>query len=454
MKFRSSPKPLRRKNRSERAPESGSPSGPTSTSARPQMIDLKPLVNKTVDLRFRGTDLRLDLSHALFSSFDVDVGTKLLFKAIGRDETLASARRVVDAGCGVGVIGLCVAAAFPDCEVTLRDRDLLAVAFSERNRVRNKIANAKVEPGLIGSGRFGGPWDYVLSNIPAKAGIPVIRAFLEEGRDGLSDGGRIAVVVVKPLVAELLDILEELGLVVLSEERGAMHRAYVLAPGPQTRVERPSGERSLSPGSVFDAGYFDLEVYLRRTGDYRLLGKDYRASGFWGLPDFDTIGFPQAAAAELLGRFATGKPVRRALVVNPGIGHAALWIALALGPEAVDLASRDLLSLVAARENLTALFAGRALSVPVGIRDILSLGAEAEDARDILLEFADPVPEYDWIAETWARARLLLAVGGLLAVAAPPTELVRLEKKRPEGFRLLGEKRKKGGAAVAWRRDA
>jgi 16S rRNA G1207 methylase RsmC len=103
------------------------------------MIDLLPLVNKTVPLRFRGADLSLDLSHALFSSFGIDAGTKLLFKAIGRDEKLARAKRILDAGSGVGVIGLGVAAAFPDARIVARDRDLLAVAFSERNRRRNRI---------------------------------------------------------------------------------------------------------------------------------------------------------------------------------------------------------------------------------------------------------------------------------------------------------------------------
>ncbi|HUX37558.1 MAG TPA: methyltransferase [Rectinemataceae bacterium] len=419
------------------------------------MIDLKALVNKTVDFRFRGVDLRLDLSHALFSSFDIDVGTRLLFKAIGRDEVLASSRRILDAGSGVGVIGLGIAAAFPDSQVTLRDRDLLAVAFSERNRLRNKIANARVEAGLIGSGSLGGPWDYVLSNVPAKAGGPVIKAFLEECRDSLAPGGRLALVVVKPLVAELSTLFGTLGLDVLSEERASMHRAFVLAPGPGFKApERPNPALSKNGKSPLDPGYFELATYHRRSGAFKLLGKEYSASGFWGLPDFDTIGFPQTAAAEVLGRFATGKPARKALVINPGIGHAALWIAMALGPESLTLASRDLLSLVAARENLEALGEVRGTTLPVDILDLLSLDDKAEGQQDLLLEFADPVPEYDWIADTWARALKLLAPGATFVIAAAPTELVRIEKRRPDGFRLLGEKRRKGSAAVAWRRNS
>ena len=432
------------------------------------MIDLGPLVNKTVDFRFHGADLRLDLSHALFSSFDIDVGTRLLFKAVGRDEVLASARRVLDAGSGIGVIGLGVAAAFPSCEATLRDRDLLAVAFSERNRARNKISNAKVEAGLIGSGSIGGPWDYILSNIPAKAGGPVINAFLEEATRALSPGGRLGVVIVKPLVADFEKLLATLGLGVLAMERGSMHRAYVLQPKkensdapppPMLGEGRPAiAEFSLVSGapqgqvSVFDEGFFDLAAYRRRSGDFRVLGKAYKASGYWSLPDFDTIGFPQLAAAEVLGRFASGKPVEKALIINPGIGHLAMWLALAFGPPSIGLASRDLLSVVAARENLTLLLHERELQTSSAILDIHNLDPAILGPLDLIVEFGDPVPEYDWIADSWARATSLLAPGGLLVVAAPPTEAVRLEKRRPEGFRLLGEKRKKGSVAVAWRR--
>jgi ornithine cyclodeaminase/alanine dehydrogenase-like protein (mu-crystallin family) len=69
-------------------------------------MDTAPYVNKSVPFKFNGAELKLDLSHALFSSFDVDRGTKLLLKAAARDPVLARARRVLDEGCGVGVIGL------------------------------------------------------------------------------------------------------------------------------------------------------------------------------------------------------------------------------------------------------------------------------------------------------------------------------------------------------------
>ncbi|MEI6874879.1 MAG: methyltransferase [Spirochaetota bacterium] len=434
------------------------------------MTDLQGLVNKTVDFRFRGADLRFDLSHALFSSFDIDVGTRLLFKAIGRDEALLSAKRVLDLGSGIGVIGLAIAAALPDAEVTLRDRDFLAVAFSERNRLRNKLGNARVEAGLIGAGGLGGGWDFILSNIPAKAGGPVIATFVAEAHASLAPGGRLALVIVKPLVDELRSLLEAGGYEIVAEERGSMHRAFVARPLEAAHSEHsaPSAPSGPEPGDPLSPGIFDTRHYLRSKGEFKLLGKVYEAQGYWGLPDFDTIGYPQLAATELVSRFASGSHPRDCLVINPGMGHAAIWTAISLAPSGIALASRDLLSLVAASENLGRLgVIARAAdedggadrdsgtgALPLVTRslDVLRLDEEPPESFDLVLDFADPIPGYDWIAPTWERSARLLRRGGTLIIAAPPTELVRLEKRRQQGWRLLGEKRKKGSAAAAWRR--
>ncbi|MEI6388647.1 MAG: methyltransferase [Spirochaetota bacterium] len=417
------------------------------------MADLKAWVNKTVGFRFCGADLRLDLSHALFSSFDVDVGTRLLFKAVGRDPVLARAKRVLDAGSGVGVIGLAIAAAFPAAAVTLRDRDLLAVAFSEHNRRANNLENAKVEPGLMGAGGLGSSWDFILSNVPAKAGGPVIAAFIAQAAAALAPAGRLGLVVVKPLVDEVRALLANLGFELVAEERGAMHRAFVCGLREGQSPGIPSGE---AKGDPFSPSSFDLSAYVRRTGDFKLFGKTYSATGFWGLSDFDTIGYPQLAATELVSRFASGGTVSEVLVINPGIGHAALWIATSLGPQRLCFAGRDLLALHAARENLAKLDPGSGEDPPTSMAtellDVLSLDELDDASLDLLLDFADPVPEYDWVGPTWTRALCLLRRGGTLVIAAPPTELVRLERRRPPGFRLLGEKRKKGASAAAWRR--
>lgn len=424
------------------------------------MIDLLPLVNKTVPFKFRGAELRLDLSHALFSSFDVDAGTRLLLKAVGHDEVLLASRLVLDAGCGVGVLGLAIAAAIPEARVEARDRDLLACAFSERNRARAKLPNLFVSPGLLAleapEGWDGKVYDFILTNIPAKAGGPVLEAFFKRAPAHLAPGGHLAVVIVKPLAEEAKAWLAQAGLSLVGEERGANHYAYVAA-APGTFQARPSPLAEAAPAPSSEPGKpgtlafpgLDLGLYERRRGSFKLAGASYTAAGFWGLPEFDTVGYDQAAAAELAEKVVPGSLVRQALVVNPGIGHLALWASRRLGPQILTAASRDLLSLAATGANLALQPHSRLEYRPMSS---LELGSLESASLDLLACFPDVVPDYDWIGPLWEDAARLLKRGALLIVSCQPTELTRLSKRRPQGWRLRGEKRKKSYAAAAWER--
>ena len=88
-------------------------------------------VNKTVPFRFLGRDLVFQLSHALFSSFDIDDGTRALLKSIAQNVDVPALGSVLDVGCGVGVIGACLRAHAPRAKTVLQDRDALAAAFAD-----------------------------------------------------------------------------------------------------------------------------------------------------------------------------------------------------------------------------------------------------------------------------------------------------------------------------------
>ena len=100
---------------------------------------LDPLVNKRVDFAYRGTKLKFELSYSLFSSLDMEEGTRFLLKERSNEQGIIHAHRLLDAGCGVGVIGISLAASCPEMDVVLRDRDFRAVALSARNAKRNGL---------------------------------------------------------------------------------------------------------------------------------------------------------------------------------------------------------------------------------------------------------------------------------------------------------------------------
>ena len=461
---------------------------PSAFSYNMAMTDLAALVNKTVPFKFRGAELALDLSHALFSSFDVDAGTRLLLKAVGRDEVLLGARRVLDAGSGVGVIGLAMAAALPDCQVEARDRDLLACAFTERNRKRNKVKNLEVFPGLLSvptpgllpAGHPAGSYDYILTNIPAKAGGPVLEAFFLGAPSLLAPGGRLAVVIVNPLMDAARGWIAKAGFSVVGEERGANHHVFVCAFGaggaspaspsaqstapavaPRPTAPQSSEKPAVDAGAMahpwpeemqahaLDFSGLDLGLYLRSRGRFKLAGLEYQAAGIWGLPEFDTVGYGNVAAAELCLRALPGSLVRDVLVVGPGLGHLAIWAAKRLSPERIVAASRDLLSLAATGANLAVQAAPRPAYLALSSLILDELPAAG---FDFIAWSPDIVPECDWMGPLWDEASRLLKKGGTLIVHCPPTELTRLSKRKPEGFRLLGDKKKKTFMASAWLR--
>jgi hypothetical protein len=385
------------------------------------------------------------------------------------------------------VIGLALAKAFPEAEVVMRDRDSLAVAFAERNRLANKlrgrtawtdpangaartaVAAPHADLGLLADGLeisasadgLGGrPYDYVLSNLPAKAGAPVLEAFFlaAAGKRGspafLAPCGHLAVVIVNTLADKAAAWIAGAGLAIVSRERGRGHTVFVTeAPAA---AAPPPGEAMLSrrpilpgAGPELDLSSLDLALYVRGEAPFKLGGIAYRARGFWGLPDFDTVGYSSALAVDAASRALAGSLVREALVVNPGVGHLPIWIARKLGPARITAASRDLLSLAATGANLAS--AGGRRPPAYRCLDELRLDELAEDSSlDLLAELPDIVPEYDWIGPSWERATRLVKAGGAYLLVCPATELGRAEKRRPSGWSLAVDRRKRGYGAAAW----
>jgi len=257
------------------------------------------------------------------------------------------------------------------------------------------------------------------------------------------------VVIVKPLAEAAEAWIADAGLAVVGRERGSGHDVFSVEPSSASPRGAEGARESTSPGDR-------LEAYRRGEARFKLAGLSYRASGFWGLPEFDTPSYGSAVAAEVLRKvYAAPGACPRVLVAEPGAGHAAIWIARELEPEGITAASRDELALEAAGANLASL--PERQRPAYSAVDALGLDELSESSFDLVVDFPVIVPERDWTAPAWDRAARLLGPGGLYLACCSPTEFARLEKRRPgaPGLRwtLLSRKRKKGFVAAAWRRD-
>jgi 16S rRNA G1207 methylase RsmC len=137
-----------------------------------------------------------DVAHTLFSSFQVDEGTDLLLRLIDAE----APRQILDLGCGCGVIGIVLARRFPAAQVTMLDKDLLAVRYARHNCALNQVENAHVL-GSVGLEQVRDTtYDMIVSNIPAKIGDEAIeQAFILEPLAHLQPGGVFWCVVVSGL---------------------------------------------------------------------------------------------------------------------------------------------------------------------------------------------------------------------------------------------------------------
>jgi len=131
----------------------------------------------------------------LFSPRAIDAGSQMLldFLDIEADDDC------LDLGCGYGVLGLNMAKAAPQGHTLLVDKDFVAVDYSEKNRLVNKIENASC---LLSNGFNQIPrqqFDIIVSNIPAKVGKEMLYIYLFDALRYLKPGGSFYIVTITGL---------------------------------------------------------------------------------------------------------------------------------------------------------------------------------------------------------------------------------------------------------------
>ncbi|GHV73126.1 hypothetical protein AGMMS49940_04280 [Spirochaetia bacterium] len=426
---------------------------------------------RQVTFRFRGIDFTFALSQGLFSSADIDTGSRFLLKVLSRrwDACLSAGtslpKTVLDAGCGIGVLGICAAkalAAMPGhsaVAIRAQDRDELARAFTEYNAGRNgvpvdlrsgAVLSAHTEPLLAGPKTTAPAWDLILSNIPAKTGEPVLLDFIPRSAGLLTEGGSVMVVVVNTLADLFRSRIRELELPLLHDESGKEHT--VLAYGAKSKKVTDA---------IGDDFLRQWPCYVRCSGDFELEGTGYHIDACQGVAGFDKPGEAVRAAARLIshrGPAIIAPCMEKAILVHePDQGHFPVWLLRYLentgrmGHGQVVLSGRNILALLAARHNL----AGAAQVVPaVDImlnRDEL-LAASGKPYGAVFL-FPDMVPQTSRIGAYWEGLGALLETGGQALITLPSSEAERFDRGKPQGFVRTGDHKRHGFRALGYKKE-
>ncbi len=292
-------------------------------------------INKQITFRFHKQELRLALTQSLFSSFDIDLGTRLLLKTIAKEIDLASVQTALDMGCGMGTLGIALAKANPRLLLTAQDREALAVAFTQMNAIQNKCKNVTAVGGLAFEG-IAGPFDLIVANLPGKVGEPALRHWLGVMAAKMNEGGVTAVVIVKPLAPLIIEILQQQNSLITFTEEGKGH----------TVIHFKGGQPWLETADT-------LLPYTRGQFPFKLGKQTLTLRTVYNLPEFDTLGHHTSLAINML---KNEKVQGNVLVWNPGQGHLPLYLQQRLGSGLghLFLAGRDALSLEISRANLLA----------------------------------------------------------------------------------------------------
>jgi 16S rRNA (guanine1207-N2)-methyltransferase len=292
---------------------------------------------KTLTFKHEDQTLQFRVSQELFSSYEVDAGTRFLLRTLDH-LPLEKVRRVLDVGCGYGPLGLTLQKLDKRRTVHLVDRDALALDFAQQNAELNHLHNVHIYGSLGYDSVTEQEFDLIVSNIPGKAGEDVIAHLIRGARPFLAAGGHVAVVVVTPLVPLVENVLGGMpNTAVTRKESTANHTVFHYHFTAESATEQQP---------AFASGLYWRE---QMQVTYRKLS--FAMQTAYGLPEFDTPGFTTRLLFNLLNDVPAGQ-VDHLLVINPGQGHTAVAAWLALQPQHITLVDRDLLALQTTVYNL------------------------------------------------------------------------------------------------------
>ena len=460
--------------------------------------------NKEVIYKYRGRTYNFSLSQGLFSSAEIDRGSHFLLKVFSTyiDECINNNKalpgRILDAGSGIGVLGICAIGAVCDamagndnCRpgspmLRMQDRDELARIFSFYNAQKNKIPkdifSAHTEPLL--SCQDKSSFDIILSNIPAKAGLPVLEDFVQRSLSLLSENGRVYIVVVNPL-ADFFESRLQAGKkkhpdTSIADNNDCSSAVVLCEKGPGHTVfvyTRDKGKPGQTLPSLTRVSFFtDCPAYIRGKYQFMIEKICYNMETAHGASGFDNPGSDTLAAAKLINRLKEKIFIKNKtldiLVWSEDQGHFSTWIsvffnaAYAKNDLRFVLSGRNILALIMAKHNIASNSHLNSLN-PDSTQTISAADIFFDKERllekcrntgfSIIAYFPEPVPgtEVPWakrIEKDWESFEYLLEPDGIVIIATTSSQAESFDRKKTSGFTRLGDIKQKGFRACAYRK--
>ncbi len=157
-----------------------------------------PSEQREIEARFHGIDFFFRTDSSVFSKRQIDFGTRLLLDTAISDlfTRCVKKARLLDLGCGYGVVGIVMKRVFPAYDVTMADINQRALGLAGENAKANHCPYVTRGSSDAWS-NIPDSFDIVLTNPPVRAGKKTVFAFYDGAFGHLDKGGRLYVVLQK-----------------------------------------------------------------------------------------------------------------------------------------------------------------------------------------------------------------------------------------------------------------
>lgn len=141
----------------------------------------------TIEVALKDIDLVFETAPGVFSPNAIDEGTSLLLSLVKFDNT----DKVLDLGCGYGVMGIFAAKLLSPPQVHMIDDDPQAIRLAAENAALNGVAGVHItlSDGFKALRETG--FSKILCNPPYHADFSVAKHFIEKGFNQLAIGGEL-----------------------------------------------------------------------------------------------------------------------------------------------------------------------------------------------------------------------------------------------------------------------
>jgi 16S rRNA (guanine1207-N2)-methyltransferase len=285
-------------------------------------------IHKRINFNFDKQKLILDTSQELFSFAKVDEGTKELLNSLRKNQNL-NYQKVLDLGCGYGVIGIFIKNKFPQADILCTDRDSLAVEFAEHNAELNSLKINAISS--LDFQAIPGKFSLILTNFPAKLEKEGLEYFIARSSEHLEKEGNLILVIVKELNLSMEEIIKNENIKVTFKEKSKNYSVYHLQ----------FTEKMPIPKNPYN---LEEKMFIMAA-----LGANMLVSN--ALQEFDTPHFITQLISEKI-TLEEFNPYKEITILNPGQGLIPISSAYSCSRNKIILASRDLLQLKISGENL------------------------------------------------------------------------------------------------------